>query len=78
MNPVRQWVRDFPEAEPRAITDVLQLATLAKIRRALRMFEDSANKEAGPSLNIELLSTCNSEPWDRWSWCSDCFPKPMA
>ena len=62
MNPVRQWIRKFPEAERRAITDALQSASLAKIRRASRMFEELAHDEGGPSLNVEMLSTYNLEP----------------
>jgi hypothetical protein len=62
MNPVRQWIRKFPEADRRAITDALRSASLAKIRRASRMFEELAHDEGGPSVNVELLSTYNLEP----------------
>jgi hypothetical protein len=52
----------LPEAEQRAITDALQSASLAKIQRASRLFEELAPDERGPSLNVQLLSTYNLEP----------------
>ena len=45
MNPVRQWMHQFPEAERRAIRDALQSASLAKIHRASRKVEQLAHHE---------------------------------
>jgi hypothetical protein len=50
MNPVGRWIRKFPEEERRAITDGLQSASLAKIRRTSRMFEELAHDERGSQL----------------------------
>jgi len=49
MNPVRQWIGKFPEADRRAITDALQSASLAKIRWTSRMFEELAPDEGVPT-----------------------------
>ncbi len=62
MNLVRSWIRNFPEPQKTSITDALESASLAKIRRALRLLEDLGADQRGPILNVELLSTFNLEP----------------
>ena len=59
---VRHWIRSFPDAQKEAITDALESASLAKIRRALRLFEEMDQDQRGPILDVELLSTFNLEP----------------
>jgi FkbH-like protein len=62
MNLVRNWIRSFPELQKEAITDAMESASLAKIRRALRLLEKIDPDQRGPILNVELLSTFNLEP----------------
>lgn len=62
MKLVRNWIRSFPEPQREAITDALKSASLAKVRRALRLLEKLVPDQRGPILNIELLSTFNLEP----------------
>jgi FkbH-like protein len=62
MNVVRQWIRDFPAPLKNAIIEAVESASLAKVRRALRLLEELGVDQRGPVLNIELLSTFNLEP----------------
>jgi len=62
MNLVRNWIPRFPELHKEAITDAMESASLAKIRRALRLLEKLDPDQRGPILNVELLSTFNLEP----------------
>jgi FkbH-like protein len=62
MNLVRNWIRSFPELQKEAITDAMESASLAKIRRALRLLEKLDPDQRGPILNVELVSTFNLEP----------------
>jgi hypothetical protein len=62
MNLVRHWIRNFPEAQKSAIADALKFASLARIRRALRLLEEMDQDQRGPILKVELLSTFNLEP----------------
>jgi FkbH-like protein len=62
MNLVRNWIRSFPEPQKEAIAEAIESASLAKIRRALRLLEKLDPGQRGPILNVELLSTFNLEP----------------
>ena len=59
---VRHWIHSFPDAQKEAIADALESASLAKIRRALRLLEEMDQDQRGPILDVELLSTFNLEP----------------
>jgi FkbH-like protein len=59
---VRHWIRSFPGAQKEAIADAFESASLAKIRRALRLLEKMDQDQRGPILDVELLSTFNLEP----------------
>jgi FkbH-like protein len=62
MNLVRNWIRSFPELQKEAITDAMESASLAKVRRALRLLDKLDPDQRGPILNVELVSTFNLEP----------------
>ena len=62
MTLVRHWIRSFPDAQKEATADAVESASLAKIRRALRLLEDMDQDQRGPILDVELLSTFNLEP----------------
>ncbi len=62
MNLVREWIRSFPELQKTAILEAMEAASLAKVRRALRLVEDLDAEHRGPLFRVELLSTFNLEP----------------
>ena len=62
MNLIRNWLRSFPELQREAIAEALESASVAKVRRALRLLDKLSPVERGPILNVELLSTFNLEP----------------
>ena len=62
MNLIRHWIRNFPEPQKAAITEALESASLAKIRRALRLLEEIDPEERGPIFGVEFVSTFNLEP----------------
>src|SRR5215467_247121 len=62
MNLIRNWLRSFPELQREAIADALESASVAKVRRALRLLDKLSPVERGPILNVELLSTFNLDP----------------
>jgi FkbH-like protein len=62
MNPVRHWIGGFPQPQREAIADAIESASLARVRRALRMLEELGSDQRGPVLDVELLSTFNLEP----------------
>jgi FkbH-like protein len=62
LNVIRQWIGSFPDAQQDAIRQALESASLAKIRRALRLLHELAPEQRGPVLAVEILSTYNLEP----------------
>jgi FkbH-like protein len=62
MNLIRNWLRSFPELQREAIAEALESASVAKVRRALRLLDKLSPVERGPILNVELLSTFNLDP----------------
>src|SRR5262245_8120837 len=62
MNLIRNWLRSFPELQKEAIAEALESASVAKVRRALRLLDKLSPVESGPILNVELLSTFNLDP----------------
>jgi FkbH-like protein len=62
LNVIRQWIGSFPEAQQDAIKQAVESASLAKIRRALRLLDELAPEQRGPVLAVEILSTYNLEP----------------
>ena len=62
MKAVRDWIRDYPEPQKKAVLDALESCSLAKVRRALRLLEDLSANQRGPLFHVELLCTYNLEP----------------
>jgi FkbH-like protein len=62
LNVIRQWIGSFPDAQQDAIMQAVESASLAKIRRALRLLDELAPEQRGPVLAVEILSTFNLEP----------------
>lgn len=59
---LRQWTRSLPEPQRGAVIGAVETASLAQVRRALRLLEQLAAGERGPLIKVELLSTFNLEP----------------
>jgi len=62
LNLIHQWTGSFPDLQQAAIRQAVESASLAKIRRALRLLQELAPEQRGPVLNVEILSTFNLEP----------------
>jgi FkbH-like protein len=59
---VIDWIGSFPERQRKAITEAVELTSLAKVRRALRLLDELGPEKRCPAFNLELLSTHNLEP----------------
>ena len=57
------WIAGFPELQRTAIVDAAETASLAKVRRALRLLDEMPKEKRGRALSVELLSTFNLEPF---------------
>ena len=57
------WIGRFPELQRKTIVEAVETASLAKVRRALRLLDELPPEKRGRALNVELLSTFNLEPF---------------
>ena len=56
------WIEGFPELQRKTIVEAVETASLAKVRRALRLLNELTPEQRGRLFTIELLSTYNLEP----------------
>jgi FkbH-like protein len=57
------WIGHFPELQKKTIVEAVETASLAKVRRALRLLDELPPEGLGRAFNVELLSTFNLEPF---------------
>ena len=56
------WIEGFPELQRKTIVEAVETASLAKVRRALRLLNELTPEQRGRPFTVELLSTYNLEP----------------
>jgi FkbH-like protein len=62
MSRVLDWISSFPALQQEAVREAIDSASLAKVRRALRLFDELEPQRRGPAFQVDLVSTFNLEP----------------
>lgn len=62
MNRILQWIGSFPKLQQEAVVEAIESASLAKVKRSLRLIDEMDTQQRGPLFQVELLSTFNFEP----------------